>query len=81
MQLWVEAGIPPTVALRAATESAARLLRTDRRMGLIRPGYEASMVLISGDPVKDIHATENIQAVYFKGERVDRSELFNQDKQ
>jgi imidazolonepropionase-like amidohydrolase len=81
LQLWVEAGIPPAVALQAATYNAARLLRTDRRMGLIRPDYEATMVMISGDPLKDIHATENIQSVYFKGERVDRSELFNQDKQ
>jgi imidazolonepropionase-like amidohydrolase len=50
-------------------------------MGLIRPGFEATMVMISGDPLKDIHSTENIQSVFLKGERVDRSELFNQDKQ
>jgi imidazolonepropionase-like amidohydrolase/ABC-type multidrug transport system permease subunit len=81
MQLWVDAGLPPSVALQAATYSAAKLLRAERRMGLIRPGFEATMVMISGDPLKDIHSTENIQSVFLKGERVDRSELFNQDKQ
>ena len=33
MQLWVQAGIPPAVALQAATSNAARLLRVDNRTG------------------------------------------------
>ncbi len=80
LQLWVEAGIPTSVALQAATYNSARLLRADHRIGLIQNGYDASMVLLSGDPVKDIHATENIQSVFFKGERVDRSELFEPER-
>src|SRR6185369_8442691 len=42
LQLWVQAGIPPIVALQGATSNAARLLRSDQRIGLIRKGYEAS---------------------------------------
>src|SRR6185369_10529747 len=35
LQLWVAAGIPPTVALQAATLNAARLLRAEKRFGAI----------------------------------------------
>jgi imidazolonepropionase-like amidohydrolase len=78
LQLWVAAGIPPSVALQAATYNGARLLRVDNRIGLIRKGYEASLLLVDGNPLQDISATERIQMVMFKGERVDRTELFDQ---
>ena len=78
MQLWVEAGVPASVALQAATYNNARLLKVDHRIGLIKKGYEASLLLIDGNPLQDISATEHISVVLFKGERVDRSELFDQ---
>jgi imidazolonepropionase-like amidohydrolase/ABC-type multidrug transport system permease subunit len=78
LQLWVKAGIPPAVALQAATYNAARLLRADSRMGLIKSGYEATMVLVDGNPLEDISATERISVVLFKGEHISRSELFKQ---
>jgi len=78
LQLWVAAGIPPAAALQGATYNAARLLRADQRIGLIRKGYDASLLLVDGNPMQDISATERISTVFFKGERVDRSELFDQ---
>jgi hypothetical protein len=78
LQLWVEAGIPPSAALQGATYNAARLLRADQRIGLIRKGYDASLLLVDGNPLQDISATERISTVFLKGERVDRSELFDQ---
>jgi imidazolonepropionase-like amidohydrolase len=78
MQLWIEAGIPPAVALQAATYNGATLLRAADRMGLIKKGYEANLLLVDGNPLKEISVTERISMVMFKGERVDRSELFDQ---
>ena len=78
LQLWVEAGIPPAAALQGATYNAARLLRADQRIGLIRKGYEASLLLVDGNPLQDISATERISTVFFKGERVNRPDLFDQ---
>jgi len=78
MQLWVEAGIPNTAALQGATYNAARLLHADSRIGLIRKGYDASLLLVDGNPLQDISASERISTVFFKGERVDRSSLFQQ---
>jgi len=79
MELWVEAGIPPSVALQAATANAARFLRVENRLGMIRKGLDATFVLIDGNPVQNIQLMESVSSVMFKGERVDRSELFDQN--
>ncbi|MCC6395057.1 MAG: ABC transporter permease [Bryobacterales bacterium] len=79
LQLWVKAGIPPATALQAATTNTARLLRIDGRSGRIRPGFDASLLLVDGNPLEDINATERISAVFFKGERVDRAALFDKE--
>jgi imidazolonepropionase-like amidohydrolase len=78
LQLWVQAGIPPVVALQGATYNAARLLYADQRIGLIRKGYEASLLLVDGNPLQDISATERISTVFFRGERVNRADIFEQ---
>lgn len=81
MELWVKAGTPPGIALRAATYNAAKALRAENRIGIIAPRHEATLILLDGDPVQDITATERIAGVFFKGEEVSRTELLSQDKQ
>ncbi len=81
LELWVKAGIPAAVALQAATYNAAKVLRADNRIGSIQKGREATLVLLDGDPLQDISNTERISQVMFRGERVARSELFQQDKE
>jgi imidazolonepropionase-like amidohydrolase/ABC-type multidrug transport system permease subunit len=78
LELWVQAGIPPAVALQAATNNAARLLQATGHIGSIEPGKDADLLVVDGNPLEDITATERISMVVFKGERIDRSELFNQ---
>jgi imidazolonepropionase-like amidohydrolase len=79
LQLWVSAGIPPAVALQAATYNAARLLRADSHIGSIRKGRDADLLLVDGNPLEDITATERISQVIYKGERINRSRLFDQE--
>jgi len=79
LELWVHAGIPPAVALQAATYNAARLLRADNHIGSIRVGNDADLLLVDGNPLEDITAVERISIVIFKGEQIDRSDLFNQE--
>ncbi len=79
LELWVEAGIPPAAALQAATWNSAKLLRMENRFGTIRKGLDASLLVVDGNPLQDIHAVSSISYVLFKGERIDRSELFNQE--
>jgi len=79
LALWVHAGIPPAVALQAATYNAARLLRAENHIGSIRLGNDADLLVVDGNPLEDISAVERISIVIFKGEQLDRSDLFNQE--
>ncbi len=78
IQLWVQAGISPSVALQAATLNAARLLGAENKFGSIRPGTDANLLIVDGNPLEDITATERISMVVFKGERLDRTTLLDQ---
>jgi imidazolonepropionase-like amidohydrolase/ABC-type multidrug transport system permease subunit len=78
LKLWVEAGVPARAALEAATANAATLLGAADRIGFIRKGYEATILLVDGNPVEDIGATERISALVFKGERIRRGDLLEQ---
>jgi imidazolonepropionase-like amidohydrolase len=75
LQLWVDAGIPVQVALNAATLNAAKALRAGARMGSVEKGKDATLLVVDGNPLLDIKATEAISFVMLKGERVDRAEL------
>lgn len=77
LQLWVSARLAPAVALQAATYNAARLLRADHQIGSIRKGRDADLLLVDGNPLEDITATERISQVIYKGERINRSRLFD----
>ncbi len=80
LELWVQAGVPPAVALQAATYNAARLLRAENRIGSVRVGNDADLLIVDGNPLEDISAVERVSVVFFKGESVDRSALFDQNK-
>ena len=75
MQIWVLAGIPAAMALQAATHNAASFLGAGNRVGLIQNGYDANLLLVDGDPLQDITATERISLVVYQGEVVNRGEL------
>jgi imidazolonepropionase-like amidohydrolase len=56
---FVQAGMTPGQALASATTTAAALLREDKNLGRIAPGYYADMVAVEGDPLEDINAAIN----------------------
>lgn len=78
LRLWVQAGIPAAQALQAATHNAAKALHAEGRIGLVQKGYEASLLLVEGNPLIDIAATESISLVVYKGERLRRGILLDQ---
>jgi imidazolonepropionase-like amidohydrolase len=77
VELWVDAGLPPAIALQAATYNSARLLGASGRIGLIQEGREANLLLVDGNPLKDIKQIESVQSVFLKGEHISRGELFD----
>jgi imidazolonepropionase-like amidohydrolase len=78
IELWVAAGIPPEVALEAATNNAAKLLHADSRIGTVEKGKDANLLIVDGNPLQDVRALSAISTVFLKGERVSRTQLFEQ---
>ncbi|KAK5630572.1 hypothetical protein RRF57_006287 [Xylaria bambusicola] len=66
LRLLVNAGLSPAEALRAATSVAAEHWGLSDR-GVIAPGKRADLVLLSGNPLEDISATQTIQRVWLAG--------------
>jgi imidazolonepropionase-like amidohydrolase len=63
IELLVEYGMTPAQAIRAATSVAAKALRRDDRLGTIKPGLLADIVVVEGDPTKDIKALRQVKLV------------------
>jgi len=75
LALLVESGLTPLAALQAATIRPAEFLSRTEELGLIASGKRADLVLLSADPLADIHNTTQIQAVWFQGKYFDRAAL------
>jgi len=51
----------------AGTMSAAKLLGWDKHVGSLQTGKWADIVAVSGDPLADIHAMQNVTFVMKNG--------------
>jgi len=74
LALLVEAGLTPNDAIQAATRVPAEFLRLSDA-GTIQQGKRADLVLLSSDPLQDIHNTVRIHAVVLRGRFLDRARL------
>ena len=72
MVMFVEAGLTPMQALQAGTINVAKAFRKDKDFGTVEPGKVADIVVIDGDPIKDIWAVQNVKLVVLGGKVVDR---------
>lgn len=66
MLLLTRAGLTPIEALVAATSAAAAAFRLHDR-GRITAGLRADLILVDGDPTRDINATRNIVTIWKNG--------------
>jgi len=66
-QYMVEAGIPPMVALQAATTHAAELLHKPDELGQIAAGRHADVIAVPGNPLDDITAMQRVSFVMKDG--------------
>ena len=73
-QYYVQAGMTPLAALRAATIEPATLLGVADKLGSVEKGKLADLVIVDGDPTQDITALRTIRLV-MKGGKVYRDEL------
>jgi cytosine/adenosine deaminase-related metal-dependent hydrolase len=69
LELYARAGIPSAEVLRMATWTPALVMGVDKDRGVIAPGKLADMILVDGDPTKDIRDINKITTV-IKGGKV-----------
>jgi imidazolonepropionase-like amidohydrolase len=67
LELLVEAGLTPMQAIVAGTSENARFFRVEERLGSVEPGKLADLVLVEGDPLKDISVMRNVRRVMLGG--------------
>jgi imidazolonepropionase-like amidohydrolase len=75
VELLVEAGFTPLEAIHIATANGAQFLGELDRIGTIAPGKQADLVVIKGDPSKQIEDIENVETVFKNGVGYDSAKL------
>ncbi|MEV4822146.1 amidohydrolase family protein [Micromonospora sp. NPDC049274] len=64
---YVASGIPATAALAAATSVGAGVCGLGRSKGRVRPGFDADLLVVRGDPTSDMTVLRRPLAVYLAG--------------
>jgi imidazolonepropionase-like amidohydrolase len=75
LQQFIEAGLTPLDALRAATIVPATHFGRADDLGSIEVGKIADLVLLNANPLVDIQNTKNIRAVWLNGQHLNRDTL------
>ena len=58
-------GFTPSEALQAGTRIGGQILERGHELGLVKPGYLADLLLIDGDPLKDIRVLQDNERFTF----------------
>jgi imidazolonepropionase-like amidohydrolase len=66
----VRYGMTPMQAIQAATTEAAKALRKEGEVGTVRAGAWGDLIAVRSDPLADIRALEQVDAVVKGGELV-----------
>ena len=70
----------PLAAIKIATLNGAVYLGRDRQIGSIAAGKNADLVVIKGDPSKQISDVENVEIVFKDGVGYDSQKLLDSVK-
>ena len=73
LELAIDAGLSPLVAIQSASLNVAQAWGKDKDFGSVEKGKVADLVIVRGDVMKDISATQNIEKVFSDGKAVDTS--------
>lgn len=68
LELYVQAGLTPAQALQVATLNGAKYSRVEEDRGVIKPGWRADLILVDGDPTKNISDVRKV-ALVVKGDK------------
>ncbi|MBX0289317.1 amidohydrolase family protein [Hymenobacter sp. HSC-4F20] len=77
LELLVEAGFTPVQAIKISTLNGAVYLGRDQEIGTIEAGKQADLVLIDGDPERNMQEVRRMELVFKQGIGFDSGKLFN----
>lgn len=77
LELLVDAGFTPEEAIRIATKNGAEFLGIADRVGTIRPGMQADLIVIDGNPAANISDIKKVELVFRKGVGYDPVKLLD----
>lgn len=69
LELYVQAGLTPADAIQTATIIPAKVMKMDGYTGSINEGKKADIIIVDGDPLKNIRDIRNVTTV-IRGEHV-----------
>jgi imidazolonepropionase-like amidohydrolase len=72
-EMLVEAGLTPAQAIQTAALNVAQAWGKDRDYGSVEKGKVADFFIVRGDPLENMSDTQNVEAVYMDGKKMDTS--------
>ncbi|MDR7119687.1 amidohydrolase family protein [Rheinheimera soli] len=78
LELLVKAGLTPAEALQVATLNGARYSKVEQHKGQIKVGFDADLLLVDGDPTKNIGDIRKLALVITQGKAMVPSDLYRQ---
>ena len=75
IELLVEAGFTPAEAIRIASYNGAVYLGLQNRIGSVAAGKDADLMVVKGDPTRDIADIQNVELVFKDGIGYDSAAL------
>ncbi len=75
LELYVQAGLTPADAIQTATITPAKVMNLDKSNGSIEEGKQADIIIVDGDPLKNIRDIRNVTTVIKQGHIYDPGKL------
>ena len=80
VEMLVEAGFTPEQAIQIASLNGAQFLKESKRIGSLAAGKQADIMIVKGDPSKNIRDIENVEIVFKDGVGYDSKKLIDSVK-
>jgi imidazolonepropionase-like amidohydrolase len=77
VELLVEAGFTPLEAIKIASYNGAKYLGRENEIGSVAIGKAADLMIVKGDPSKNIFDIENVEIVFKDGVGYDSQKLID----
>ncbi|MEP6617931.1 MAG: amidohydrolase family protein [bacterium] len=70
-----EAGFSPEETVKIMTANGAKILGIDNKVGTVRPGMQADLIVLAGDPTRTVTDIQKTETVFRRGVGFDSAKL------